>query len=56
MAFAGNDLVNFIGVPLAAFIIYDIIRRQRYTAKENKRTAELEAELERLRALAGEKE
>ena len=49
-------MVIFIGVPLAAFIIYDIIRRQRYAAKENKRTAELEAELERLRTLAGEKE
>lgn len=49
-------MVIFIGVPLAAFIIYDIIRRQRYAAKENKKTAELEAELERLRALAGEKE
>ena len=49
-------MVIFIGIPLAAFIIYDIIRRQRYAAKENKRTAELEAELERLRTLAGEKE
>ena len=46
----------FIGIPLLAFIIYDIIRRQRYAAKESKRTAELEAELERLRALTGEKE
>lgn len=44
----------FIGVPLAAFIIYDVIRRQRSAAKENSKTAELEAELERLRALAGE--
>ena len=46
----------FVGIPLVAFIIYDIIRRQRYAAKESKKTAELEAELERLRALAGEKE
>lgn len=49
-------MVIFIGIPLAAFIIYDVIRRQRYAAMENKKTAELEAELERLRALAGEKE
>src|SRR5690606_8716414 len=26
MAFAGNDLVNFIGVPLAAFNSYDIFK------------------------------
>ena len=46
----------FIGLPLLGFIIYDIIRRQRYSAKENKKTAELEAEIKRLRALAAEKE
>lgn len=49
-------MIIFIGIPLAAFIVYDIIRRQRYAAKESKKTAELEAELERLRALAGKKE
>ncbi len=49
-------MILFIGVPLLAFIIYDIIRRQHYAHKENSKTAELEAELERLRALAGEKE
>lgn len=48
-------MILFIGVPLLAFIIYDIIRRRHYASKENKRTAELEAELERLRELAGEK-
>ena len=46
----------FIGLPLLAFIIYDIIRRQQYARKESKKTAELEAELERLRKLAGERE
>ncbi len=46
-------MVLFIGVPLLAFIIYDIIRRQKYANKENKRTAELEAEIERLRSLQG---
>ncbi len=48
-------MVLFIGVPLLLFIIYDIIRRQRYAAKEDKKTGELEAELERLRRLAGER-
>lgn len=48
-------MILFIGIPLLAFIIYDIIRRRHYASKEDKRTAELEAELERLRALAGEK-
>ena len=49
-------MVLFIGLPLLAFIIYDIIRRQQYVRKESKKTAELEAELERLRKLAGERE
>jgi len=47
-------MICFIGIPLFAFIIYDIIRRQRAANKENKKSSELEAELERLRALAGE--
>ena len=48
-------MVLFIGVPLLAFIIYDIIRRQRTANNEKSKQSELEAELERLRALAGEK-
>lgn len=48
-------MIIFVGVPLLAFITYDIIRRQRSANKENKKTAEIEAELERLRTLAGEK-
>lgn len=47
-------MVLFIGIPVMAFIVYDIIRRQRSTAKENRKTAELQAEIDRLRALAGE--
>lgn len=43
-------MLLFIGVPLMAFIIYDILRRQKYAAAENKKTQELEAEIERLRA------
>lgn len=49
-------MIVFIGVPLLAFLAYDIIRRQKYAAKDQKRTKELEAELARLRALAAEKE
>lgn len=48
-------MLLFIGVPLLAFIIYDIIRRQQYANKEKQRSAELQEELERLRKLAGEK-
>lgn len=49
-------MIVFIGVPLLAFIVYDMIRRQKYAAKDQQKTAELEAELARLRALAAEKE
>ena len=45
----------FIGIPVCAFIIYDIIRRQRSSGKKDKEAEELKAELERLRAAAGEK-
>lgn len=38
-----------IGVPLLAFIVYDVIRRQKTAVTEKNRTAELEAELDRLR-------
>lgn len=48
-------MLLFIGVPVMAFIIYDIIRRQRYAVMENRRTQELEAEIERLRE-AGRKD
>ncbi len=47
-------MMLFIGVPLLAFILYDIIRRTRAAGRQNKKAADLEAELERLRALAGE--
>ena len=45
----------FIGIPVCAFIIYDIIRRQRSSGRKDKETEELKSELERLRAAAGEK-
>lgn len=49
-------MILFIGVPLVAFVGYDILRRQKHAAKDQAKTKELEAELERLRALAAEKE
>ena len=49
-------MLLFVGVPVLAFLIYDIIRRQRYANRENRRTAELEAELERRRGMNEEKE
>ena len=49
-------MVLFIGVPMLAFIMYDIIRRRHYAEKEEKRTAELEAELARLREMAAKSE
>ena len=47
-------MILFIGIPVLAFILYDIIRRQRYAARESQKTAQLEAELERLRALTAQ--
>lgn len=49
-------MLLFIGVPLLAFIIYDILRRQHYASKEKAKTQEMEAELARLRSLAVENE
>ena len=46
----------FIGIPVCAFIIYDIISRQKSAGKKAEETAALKAELERLRAAAGEKD
>lgn len=47
-------MLLFVGMPLMAFIVYDILRRQRYASKERNRTRQLEAELARLRALSTE--
>lgn len=49
-------MLLFIGVPLFAFLIYDILRRQRSARREDARTAELEAELSRLRELSAARE
>ena len=45
-----------IGVPMFAFIGYDVIRGKKSAKKKADKTAEMEAELARLRALAGEAE
>lgn len=42
----------FIGIPVCAFIVYDIIRRQKTSGKASKENEELRAELEKLRAEA----
>lgn len=46
----------FIGVPVLAFVIFDIIRRSRNNKKADTKAEELEKELERLRALAKQQE
>ena len=51
-----TGMILFVGLPLFLFIIYDIFRRQRLTKQENKRTAELEAEIERLKKLTNDTE
>lgn len=49
-------MLLFAGVPLLAFIVYDILRRQSYARRQRVRTRELEEELARLRELKPEKE
>ncbi len=45
-------MLLFIGLPVLAFVIYDIIRRQHLANREEKRRAELEAEMAKLRVEA----
>ncbi len=47
-----TGMLVFIGIPLLAFIIYDILRRQHYANKEKASKDALEEELIRLRAMA----
>ena len=49
-------MLLFIGLPVLAFLIYEFLRRSIAADKQNTKTAELEAEIERLRALAEERE
>ena len=48
-------MLIFIGVPVLAFLAYDIVRRQR-SAKKSGKVDELESELERLRKRVAEME
>lgn len=43
-------MLIFIGLPLLAFIMYDMIGRRKESAQESEKMAELQAELEKLRA------
>lgn len=45
-----------IGLPLLAFILYDILRRQQYARRQKEQNRQLEAELARLRRLAGQQQ
>ena len=51
-----TGMLLFVGLPLMAFVIYDILRRQKITAKQQQRNAELKAELARLRRLSEEQD
>lgn len=46
-------MLLFIGVPLLAFVIYDILRRQHYANRERAKAQQIQAELDRLRAMTG---
>lgn len=49
-------MIIFMGIPLCLFVIADIIRRRKDGKEEDKKTAELQAEIERLRKIAEEKQ
>ncbi|MBE6764717.1 MAG: signal peptidase I [Ruminococcaceae bacterium] len=49
-------MLLIIGIPCLAFIIYDILRRQRAANAQAEKTSEMEAEVERLRKLISEQE
>ena len=49
-------MLVFIGLPVMVFLVYELLRRRVNNDKRDSKTAELEAEIERLRALAKEQE
>ena len=49
-------MLLFIAVPLLAFLLYDILRRQRYAHMEKEKTKEMEQEIARLRSLTEAKD
>ena len=48
-------ILVIIGIPVALFVAHDIFRRQKQSKKSAGKEAALEAEIERLKLLAGEK-
>lgn len=48
-------MLLFVGVPVLAFLLYDVIRRQRAAERQRRAEADMQAELERLREIAAEK-
>ena len=48
-----TGMILFVVCPLVLFVLWDVIRRQLESRKEESRTKELEMELERLRAEKG---
>lgn len=49
-----TGILCFVGIPVVIFIAYDIIRRKKSDKNTDEKTAELEAEVERLKAAAAE--
>jgi len=49
-------MLTFVGIPLCAFIVYDIIRRRVADQKEKSQGSAAQAEIERLRAELAKKE
>lgn len=49
-------MLIFVGIPLLLFIVYDMLRRQKQAKKEEAKTAELQAEIDRLQKLANKNE
>ena len=47
-------MLLFIGLPILAFIIYDLVRHRRQEAEKTRQNQEMAAELERLRSTVGE--
>lgn len=50
----GLGMMCFIGIPVIAFIVYDILRRLHYARKKDEATAKMQAEIDRLRKIAEE--
>ena len=49
-------MILFIGLPLGAYLLYDVFRRKRYDAEESDKNTKLEEEVRALRELAARQE